>query len=569
MIPFPADPDNPRPTHIRYLIIAVATLMAVMLYLHRYCLSFLERYINEDLGLSNEEVGVLLGAFFLAYALGQVPGGWLGDRWGVRRTLTLYIFVWSLFAGLMGAAGGFVALLGLRLGCGLAQAGAYPSGASLVSRWVPIAGRGFASAVVSVGGRIGAATAPVLTAYLLVAFVPPDAPVTLTEHDLFQVPKLCRQLKATGDDYEARLGRRTVEAMPEVESAINTLAVLPLGAVPPPEEVNRLAEGPNELLDRRDLCGDEEVRQLPLPAEARTLAKQPRAELTPSQVRRLNRLTLEAAYPDHIKKLYGRGWRPVMAVYGVAGVVVAGLFWLCFRDWPASHPLCNPQEVALIEAGRSGRVAGKLPPLPLGPLLRSRSMWLISLSQFTTNFGWVFLVTWLPRYLAEVHKVPVVERGWMAAVPLMFAMVGMLTGGWLTDRLTLALGVRWGRCLPLAVSRFAAMGAFAACLLFQAPWPVVLSLGVVALVTDLGTPAIWAYNQDVGGRYVGAVLGWNNMWGNFGAAVAPWVLAKVIGHFGWDQMFLTCAAAYLVSGLVSLGVDASVPVVPPEEVATA
>jgi MFS family permease len=194
-------------------------------------------------------------------------------------------------------------------------------------------------------------------------------------------------------------------------------------------------------------------------------------------------------------------------------------------------------------------------------------MWLVSLSQFTANFGWVFLVTWLPRYLAEVHHVPVVERGWMAAVPLLFAMVGMLTGGWLTDRLALALGLRWGRCLPLVVSRFVAMAAFAACLLFAAPWPVVLALGVVALVTDLGTPALWAYNQDVGGRYVGAVLGWNNMWGNFGAAISPWALARVVGHFGWDVMFLTCATAYLLAGLMSFGVDARVPLVPREAAA--
>jgi sugar phosphate permease len=563
MARLPAPLDKPRPTHVRHLVIGVAALMAVLLYLHRFCLSFLERYINEDLGLSNKQIGVLFGAFFLAYALGQVPGGWLGDRWGVRRALTLYIVLWSLFAGFMGAAAGFLALLGLRLGCGLAQAGAYPNGASLVSRWVPIAGRGFASSVVAVGGRVGGAMAPVLTAYLLVAFVPLDVLVTLTPDDIFDAPKLCEKLTAEGDNYSARLGRRITAMMPQVENTVHDLAELESGAAPR-EEVARLTVGLNELLDQRDLCGEEEVRELPLPAEALKLANRPREELSPVELRRLNRLTLETAFPEHIKKLYGRGWRPVFAVYGLAGVVVAALFWLAFRDRPAKHPLCNPQEVALIEAGRPAEAASKPPPLPLGPLLRSPIMWLVSLSQFTTNFGWVFLVTWLPRYLAEVHHVPVVERGWMTAVPLLFAIPGMLAGGWLTDRLTLALGLRWGRCLPLVASRFVAMAAFAVCLLFGAPWPVVLALAVVGLVTDLGTPALWAYNQDVGGRYVGAVLGWNNMWGNFGAAVSPWVLTEVVGHFGWGVMFLTCAAAYLISGLMSLGVDASVPLVPLE-----
>ena len=152
MANFPANVEKPQPTRVRYVIIALTTLMAIVLYLHRYCLSFAERYIKDDLGLSNDQIGILFGAFFVAYGIGQVPSGWFGDRWGVRRTLTLYIAIWSLFAGLMGAATGFLVVLALRLGCGLAQAGAYPAAASVVGRWVPIAGRGFASSVVALGG---------------------------------------------------------------------------------------------------------------------------------------------------------------------------------------------------------------------------------------------------------------------------------------------------------------------------------------------------------------------------------------------------------------------------------
>src|SRR5262249_8170015 len=149
-------------------------------------------------------------------------------------------------------------------------------------------------------------------------------------------------------------------------------------------------------------------------------------------------------------------------------VVVALVFWLGVRDRPELHPACNQREVALIEGGQlpgSGKIQPVGGGLPLVFLLRSRSLLLSSISQFATNLGWVFLITWLPRYLAEVHRVPVQERGWMASLPLLLGMAGMLAGGWLTDRLTREVGLRWGRALPMGLTRFAGAAAFAACLL--------------------------------------------------------------------------------------------------------
>src|SRR5262245_52866320 len=170
--PLPPSESLPPPTRVRYLVVFLATLAAVLLYLDRICLSFTERYITEDLGLSSNQAGWLLSAFFWAYAVGQVPSGWLGDRLGVRWILALYILGWSLFTGLMGVAHSFLAVLAFRFGCGLAQAGASPTSASLLSKWVPFSARALASSVVATGGRVGGFLAPVLTAYLLVAFVP-------------------------------------------------------------------------------------------------------------------------------------------------------------------------------------------------------------------------------------------------------------------------------------------------------------------------------------------------------------------------------------------------------------
>src|SRR5262245_60342583 len=180
-----------RPTRVRYLVVGLATLTSLLLYLDRFCIGIAERYIKEDLGLSNDQMAWVLSAFFWTYALAQVPSGTLSDRYGPRLMLTVYVLSWSLFTGLTGLAAGFVMLLAFRLGCGLAQAGAYPTSAALVGRWVPASARGTASALVSVGGRLGGFLAPVLTALLIVAFVPPSTPSLLSAEDVLDYPRLC------------------------------------------------------------------------------------------------------------------------------------------------------------------------------------------------------------------------------------------------------------------------------------------------------------------------------------------------------------------------------------------
>jgi ACS family glucarate transporter-like MFS transporter len=432
---------SPDATGVRHRIVILATLAAFLLYLDRYCFSFVERFVKRDLNLTDADMGVLLSAFFWSYALAQVPAGWLSDRYGARLVFALYILFWSLFTGLLGVAYSFTAVLLWRLGCGVAQAGAFPTSAALLSRWVPFARRGLASGLVSIGGRLGGALASVLTAYVMLGWVV-----------LTQPPK-----------------------------------------------------------------------------------------------------------PDP-----GFGWRPAMIFFGLIGLLVAEGFWWGVRDQPGEHPACNLEEVKLIEHGRPGsatRTQGKARGLPLAAMLQHRSLWLISLAQLGTGFGWALLLTWLPRYLAEVHDVPLVQRGWLAGIPVFVGMAGMFAGGWLTDHLTARFGLRWGRCLPLALSRFVAMFAYWVCLFLHSPWLMTVAFAVVAFATDLGSPAVWAYNQDTGGRHVGTILGWGNMWGNFGAALSPIVLNRIVESWGWEAAFLTCAGAFLFAGVVSLGVDATIPIV--------
>jgi nitrate/nitrite transporter NarK len=248
-------------------------------------------------------------------------------------------------------------------------------------------------------------------------------------------------------------------------------------------------------------------------------------------------------------------------------LVVAALFWFLTRDDPTRHPRCNEAEVQLIREGQpyeTPSVGRRVGGVPLGALVRSGGMWLMCLSQMGTNVGWVFLVTWLPRYLAEAHQIPIEERGFLASIPLLVGWAGMMAGGWATDTLSQVLGVRWGRALPLALSRFAAVGAYAVCLFGVDAYTATLAFAVVAFATDFGLPATWAFNLDVGGRHVGSVLGWGNMWGNLGAALSPLLLNWVLGPDRWYAVFLTCGAAFLVAGVCALGINAAVPLVRPE-----
>ena len=158
-------------SRVRYRIIAVSMVMAFILYLDRICLAEIVKSASflGDVGLNKVQIGRLLGAFFFSYALFQVPAGWISDRLGGRGTLTAYIVLWSLFTALTGMMSTFAGLLAMRLCCGMAEAGAYPTSNALIRRWIPLAGRARASSMITVGGRLGGTLAPFITAWLVVS----------------------------------------------------------------------------------------------------------------------------------------------------------------------------------------------------------------------------------------------------------------------------------------------------------------------------------------------------------------------------------------------------------------
>src|SRR5213079_1723247 len=104
-----------------------------------------------------------------------------------------------------------------------------------------------------------------------------------------------------------------------------------------------------------------------------------------------------------------------------------------------------------------------------------------------------------------------------------------------------------------------------ALIFFAAPglpsaWTVVIALGVMAFFVDMHNPSIWSFAQDVGGKNVGAALGWGNMWGNLGAALSSVLLTKIQLAAGWNTAFICCAVAFACAAMCGLMLDATKPV---------
>lgn len=419
-----------RPTSARHRIVGISVLMAFIMYLDRICLGEIvktDAFLNET-KLSKDQIGSILGAFFFTYALFQVPSGWISDRFGARRVMSLYIFSWSLMTALTGMVSGSFGLLATRLGVGIAQAGAYPTSNAILRRWVPLSGRGLASSLISFGGRLGAASAPFLTMWLI---------------------------------------------------------------------------------------------------------------------------------------LNAGGWRETLWIYGGVGIVISILYYWMVRDRPSEHPRCNEAERQLI----GPRHDDQRPELSdvkrlIVACCQSRSLWLNSLGQFCVNIGWAFLVTWLPTFLKEVKQVSDREGAIMVSIVLSMGMVGQIIGGKATDWSANRFGLRYGRVLPISFAYFIAGLAYIGCSQIDSAWGIVACCAVVSMMTDVGNPSIWAFMQDVGGRNTGAIFGWANMWGNFGAAVSskmvPWLLAiGASDGSGQSLVFITCASAFFVAGIAALGMDAT------------
>ena len=156
-----------RPTTVRHLVLAGMTGSVVIAYLSRTALAPAGSVIQNELRLSNLEMGTVHGIWAFGYIAFQLPGGWLGDRFGRRTMLPVYALAWSLCTLWTATAASFSSLWWSRLIFGGAQAGLVPCLTRACLDWIPEDRRGSASAAITAGMSVGAVAASGLAAFLV------------------------------------------------------------------------------------------------------------------------------------------------------------------------------------------------------------------------------------------------------------------------------------------------------------------------------------------------------------------------------------------------------------------
>jgi ACS family glucarate transporter-like MFS transporter len=426
-----AAPGDAPPTRQRYKVMAFLGALSFLTYFDRVCIVRAQGDIQRDLGISDVQMGWVLGAFWLAYGLFEIPVGWWGDRFGARRTLTRIVLAWSLFTALSGSATGFLSLLAFRFLFGVGEAGAYPNMARIQSRWLPRRSRARAGGMLWLMARWGGAFSPIIFGTMLRAFV-------------------------------------------------------------------------------------------------------------------------------HLEPVAGiAAWRMGFWASGLLGLVWVALFYRWFRDDPAEHPRVNRAELDLIQSGRAPVTRSHTTPPGLWrALFTSPSLWALALLYLFGSFGWSFFVSWMPRFLRDVHGVSFQRSEVMNAMPLFCGGLSCLLGGWLSDLVVKRTGWRrLGRAMFPVIGCTTAAAAMLGLRFVRTPYEAVFLMCLAAAAFDFGQGANWATIVDIGGNYAGTSTGFINMVGNMGNFLQPVVGAYIFNAFGWPVLFLVYTGAYIVAAVMWLVID--------------
>jgi MFS family permease len=149
------------------VVLGLLCLMYFITYVNRQNMATAGGDIIRDLHMTRGQLGQVIGSFGVTYAIFQILGGWLGDRWGARRTLFICGLVWATATALTGMVGGLTSLYLVRLLLGIGEGATFPVATRAMQSWVPAERRGFAQGFTHAFSRIGNSLTPLMMVALI------------------------------------------------------------------------------------------------------------------------------------------------------------------------------------------------------------------------------------------------------------------------------------------------------------------------------------------------------------------------------------------------------------------
>lgn len=399
---------------LRWVLIVILLLAAIVNYLDRANLSIANTTIAAEFGFSPTQMGLLLSAFLWPYALANLPAGWLVDKFGPKSMFSWALGLWSGMTFLMAFVNGYSFFYGLRMLLGIAESPFFTSGITLTHRWFSEKERGLPTAIINTGSQIANALAPPILTVLMLSL----------------------------------------------------------------------------------------------------------------------------------------GWRGMFITISLCGIPLL-LAWIKFYRDP------NAREDALLHAGQRTVTASpqQRSGASWGSLFRHRTTWFMIIGNFSIMFTiWVYL-TWLPGYLERSLGFSLKTTGWLASLPFLAGILGVLVGGFISDRLV-RRGVRaiTSRKVPV-VAGAALAGCFVAPIPFVDSTPMAITLLTIGyFFSQMPQGALWALASDIAPKEQVASLGAIQNFGGFlGAAMAPIVTGVILQMTGQFTNVFLLGGGLLIVGAISYG----------------
>lgn len=153
----------------RWYILFLICLLYLITYMDRVNIAAAAPLISKEFHFSKITMGLIFSAFVWSYALFQVPGGWLGDRFGPRKILGSIVAYWSVMTAITAQGIGAISFAVIRFLFGIGEAGAFPTATRAMQLWYPRQERGLVQGISHSASRLGAAIAPPICVAIIVS----------------------------------------------------------------------------------------------------------------------------------------------------------------------------------------------------------------------------------------------------------------------------------------------------------------------------------------------------------------------------------------------------------------